>query len=427
VTPTSTPNSLSLNAPVLSPAPGPGADGDRDFGRLWLGQTVSALGTQLTVFSLPIVATHLGANAGEMGIVFALQKIPYVVFGLWAGVIVDRTSRRPILLVCDVARAALTGVLALALWKGMLTVPGLYAFAALTGFFGVFHEVATLAYVPTLVPISSLGLANSKMEGRRSVAAVVAPGLAGVVLGVSPPLAIAADALTFLISAITVMSIRTREVGAKRASASGAAAIREGLNFVREHPVLRLQAVGTTVYNFFLAMATVVYIPFATEELGMEPGHLGLARTVGNVGALVGAVVAWRLASRLGSAHAALCAVLIGSAGYLLQASTLPAQATAAIILGSLLTSIATPIWNVNQVTMRQKLSPKGLAGRVNATFRFLVYAAGPVGCIVAGFAADLLGRRAVLVGMAIGILLSIPFLMLTHHRYANEQDAVQR
>lgn len=382
-----------------------------DFLKFWGGQTVSQFGTQVTYLALPLVAV-LSQHAGpaEMGLLTALDFAPFLLFGLFAGAWVDRWSRRRVLIVADGGRALLLAVIPAAALLGRLSMGLLYAVAFLTGALAVFFEVAYQAYLPSLVGRGQLVEGNSKLEVSRSAATTFGPGLAGWLVQLcSAPLAISLDALSFVVSAVTLAWVRTAEpaaaAGGERHSLR--AEIGEGLKLVLGNPVLRALAFASATFNLCLDIAGAVWILYAVHGLGFSPGTLGLVTALGNVGFLAGAFLVTRAARRLGVGRAAALALLLGAAGYCLIALAGSSRwgAAALVVLGLGLFGAALPVYNVNQVSLRQAMTPPHLLGRVGATMRFLVYGAIPVGALLGGALGNLVGLRPTLVVGALGML----------------------
>ncbi|MHB1417673.1 MAG: MFS transporter, partial [Chloroflexota bacterium] len=278
----------------------------RNFLKLWTGQSVSQLGSQITLLALPLTAALLlNASPLEMGFLSAVEMAPFLLIGLPAGVWVDRWPRRPVLIAGDVGRAVVLVTVPVGYLVGLLTMAQLYVVAFISGILTVFFDVAYMSYLPSLVERDQLIEGNSKMETTRAAAEVAGPGLAGTLVDLlSAPLAIAFDALSFIVSAIFVWNIRTDEsaaLGARAGKRNGLwVEVGEGLRYVAMHPLLRSIAGCTATSNLFSSAFGPIYILFAVRELGLEPATIGFIFAVGNVGFLVGASLASRVADRLG-------------------------------------------------------------------------------------------------------------------------------
>ncbi len=381
-----------------------------DFMRLWMAQTISVFGSQFSALALPLIAAiTLRASPGEMGILSAVETAPFLLIGLFAGVWVDRVPRRPVLIAGDLGRAAVLGVVVAIALAGALRMPHLYVLGFLMGILTVFFDVAYQAYLPALVSRGQLVEGNSKLEASRSTAQLTGPGVAGAVIqAVSASAAIALDALSFLASGALIGTIRTKE---ERPAASARASmwgeIREGLGLVVGNRLLRSIAGCTGTANFFSSAVFALFILFATRELKLTPAALGLIFSLGNVAGLAGALTAGRLGSRLGIGRAIVLASFVSGLGMIPIVVATPDLAFPLLVLGALIFSFGNPVYNINQVSLRQAITALRLQGRMNATMRFLVWGTMPLGGLVGGALGELLGLRPAMIVGAIGGMLA--------------------
>ncbi len=400
---------------------GTGDDGRRsllrnaDFVKLWSAQTISQLGTQVTFLALPLAAILvLDATPFELGLLSSLEFAPFLLLGLPAGVWVDRMRRRPIMIVGDLGRALALGSIPVAHWAGALTMGQLYVVAFATGVCTVFFDVSYQSYLPTLVERDRLAEGNAKLEISRSGAQLAGPGLAGgLVQLLSAPAALLADAVSYLGSAFFVAWIRGRERPAARRDGGEQRQgmrreIAEGLRYVLGHPLLRPIAACTSISNLFGSMAFAILILFATRELGLSAGAIGIAFALGNIGSLVGAVVAERVAKPVGVGKAIIGSSLIfGLAGLLIPLATRQ-SAMPLLVAAGFLGGLGGVVYNVNQVSLRQSITPDRVLGRMNATMRFIVWGTMPIGALVGGALGAAIGLRATLWVAGIGGLLAL-------------------
>jgi MFS family permease len=387
-----------------------------DFMKLWTGQTISQFGDEITLLALPFVAIlTLGAEALEMGILGVVRFLPWIAFTLPAGVWVDRMRRRPILIGADLARALVLASIPIAFFAGWLTMVQVYIVAFLAGTLEVFFDVAYQSYLPSLVERGQLTEGNAKLEISRSGAQLAGPGIAGGLVEVlTAPVAIAVDAVSYLGSALFVSRIRRPEPDVPAPPAEDRPRMRsqimEGLRYVLGHPLLRPIAACTALSNLFSAMATAILILFAVRELGLTAGAIGVALAIGNVGFLVGAFAAERIAGRVGIGRAIVgSSVLFGLAGF---AYPLATSATAVVLLvaGGLLFGFGGVVYNVNQVSLRQAITPGRMQGRMNATMRFVVWGTLPIGALAGGALGGAIGLRPTLwIAAAGGFLAFVP------------------
>ncbi|MDP9372215.1 MAG: MFS transporter, partial [Chloroflexota bacterium] len=384
-----------------------------DFVKLWAAQTVSQFGSQVTLFALPLVAAlTLGASPAQMGILSAVEFAPFLLLGLVAGVWVDRLPRRAILIATDLARAALLLAIPAAALAGRLSMGLLYAVAALTGCCTVFFDVAYQSYLPALVRRDDLAEGNGKLEASRSVAQIAGPGLAGgLVQLVTAPFALLVDAVSFLLSGFALALIRAREGRASGPTGGGRilAEIGEGLRVVLHSPLLRPIAACTATANLFGTIGQAIFVLYVTRQLGIGPGLLGVIFAAGNLGALLGAAAASRVARRCGLGATIIGSITFGGLGGLLVplAGGPRAVAVPLLIAGQALLTFGGVMYNVNQVSLRQAITPGRLLGRMNATMRFIVWGTIPVGALTGGFLGEAIGLRPTLVVGAAGALLA--------------------
>ncbi len=383
-----------------------------DFLRLWSAETISVLGTQITVLALPTTAIlFLHANVFQVGVLSTMEFLPFILVGLPAGVWVDRIRRRPILIAGDLGRAAILGSIPLAYALHHLEMWHLYLAAFLTGICTVFFDVAYQSYLPALVDRDQLVDGNAKLEISRSGAQLAGPGIAGWLIQlIKAPVAIAVDALSYLWSAIWVLTIRRKEPPVE-VPEDGHPPIRRdiavGLGYIWHHPLLRPIAFCTANSNLWSSMMMAVFLLFAYNRLDLTPGEVGTILALGNVGFVVGAVVSARVAKVVGLGPAIVgSALLFCIPGVLIPLVTQP-TAWPLLILAFNLFGIASVVYNVNQVSLRQAITPMQMQGRMNATMRFMVWGTMPIGSLAGGILGNRIGLRPTLWVAAVGGLLS--------------------
>ena len=385
-----------------------------DFLKLWTGESISLIGSQITFLALPLTAvTVLNATPFEMGVLGAVEFAPFLLLSLVAGVWADRLPRRPILITANLGRAILLATIPVLAFNDSLTMNALYGIAFGVGVLTVFFDVAYQSYLPVLVTREQLVEGNSKLEGSRSVAEIAGPAMAGgLVQAFTAPIAIAVDAVSFLISAFFLGLIRQKEE-ARHSSEKWKpiwGEIREGLDVVFRNPILRSIAGCTATNNFFSNVRFAVLTIYVVRELGIEPGVLGIIFAVGSVGALIGALWGSAIARRWGIGPTLIGAIAIGSLGSLaLPAAQGPfAFAVAMLTLGLFFNSAANPVYNITQISLRQSIVPLRLQGRMNASMRFLVWGTIPLGSLIGGALGEVIGIHSTLLIGAIGGLLTV-------------------
>ena len=330
----------------------------------------------------------------QVGTLGALEFLAFPALGLVAGVWADRLRRRPVLIVCDVLRMLALGSIPIAWALGGLTMSQLYVVAALTGVGTVFFDVAYQSYLPALIDRGDLVEGNSKLEVTRSAAAVVGPALAGVLIqAVRAAVAIAADALSFGVSALTLWWIRSPEPDPRRTADGRGSFFRElweGVGVVLQNPVIRLIAGCTATANLGSSIVGAVYLLFAYRRLGLSAGTVGVIFAIGSVGAVMGALLSAPVARRLGVGPTLVAAIVTGGAAGFLIPLAMYGEGVVLLGVAWFFISLGSPIYNVNQVSLRQAIVPLRLQGRLNATVRTVIWGTIPVGSAIGG----LLGAR---------------------------------
>jgi MFS family permease len=404
-----------------------------DFMKLWTAETISQLGSQVTLLALPLVAiTVLDASAFQVGLLGTVEFAPFVLVGLPAGVWVDRLRRRPVLIAGDLGRAAALLSIPVAYQLDALTIGQLYAVGFVTGVLTVFFDVAYQSYLPALVEPDQLLEGNSKLEISRSGAQIAGPGLAGGLIDlVTAPVAVLADALSFALSAAFVGAIRRGEAAPQRAPAherrgSMRREMAEGLRYVLGHRLLRPIAACTATANLFNAVIFAVVILYMVRQLGLRPAAIGLVFAAGNVGFLAGAIVSGRLAARTGIGRAIVVGEAVGALGALAIPLAPRQAAVPLLVAGMAVSTFGGTVYNVNQVSLRQAITPARLHGRMNATMRFMVWGTLPLGSLLGGALGTAIGLRPTLwVGAAGGLVAVLPVALSPVRSLAAIADAM--
>jgi MFS family permease len=378
-------------------------------------------GTAVTELALPLTAVLvLSAGPAEMGLLVAAQTIPPLLFGLIIGAWIDRVSRRNVMIAADIGRLVLLIGIPIAAYLGALRMPQLYVTAFGLGTFSVFGGLASVAFLPALAGRDYLIGANSRLATSDALAKIAGPSLGGVLVQMfSAPLALLADALSYLVSAMCLALLGGFERPAEakpEVSASLVGQIRHGLAFVFGQPILRTLAATAGTANFFASLALAVYVLFATQILGFGAAQLGLIYGFGSLGGLVGAGCAGPVSRRLGIGPTMLLATVFFALGMLLVPFAMgPSLIPLAVLAGSrFLTGLQAPMFNVTLVSLRQALTPDHLQGRVNATARVIAVGASPLGAALGGFAGGLFGVRATLLIAGAGAVLAVLLLVLS-------------
>jgi len=390
---------------------------NRDFLKLWSGESLSLVGSQVTVLAMPLVAyLWLNASVAEMGILGALARLPMVLFFV-VGVWVDRMRRRPVLIWSDVFRAFMLATVPVLFVMDMLSLWWLYVVVFAMGVAGVLFEIAYRSYLPVLVAPEQLGDGNSKLQLSDSVSKAVGPALSGFLIGLrSAPLVIIVDAVSYVASALFLISIRKRE-DPPPADEAGTmiAAIRAGFGFVMSHPIIRPLAIASAVYSFFdIGILQTLYIPYVIDGTGVPGTWVGGVLAVGGIGAIAGAWLSVRLMKRAGPGPTMFWSTVIGNSALILVplAGGPLWLAIGVLAVSQLLVGLCTQIFVVNNITVLQSATPRELVGRVIATIWAMGLVPAPLGALVAGLLGQALGMwPVVLVAAVIGAV--VPMIVL--------------
>ena len=390
---------------------------DSGFLKLWLGQTVSQLGTQITLVALPLTALSvLDASIFEMGVLTACSRLPYGFLGLISGVVIDRVSRRDVLLLSTLLLALTLGIIPVAHSYDRLSLELLFVVALTAGALTVFSEIAFLAFVPALVDSARLTRAQGMLETSQSLAHIVGPGLAGwLVASLTAPIAIAGDAASFLFAAAAVALIPPSRGRLSHRPVSGSVIteISEGAKAVLHNRRLRSVTLCTASFQFCFGGFVAVYVVFFVRYVSDDPIVLGLTLGGGAVGGVLGALASPLLGSRLGSARTMYWAVLVGGAGVIVTAvAGLPGFAFWSVVaVGQFLTWFGQQVYNVHQVPVRYVETPERLHGRVNATIRTVVWGLVPLGAVAGGALGELIGLTTTIALCGVTAMLSAQWL----------------
>jgi len=369
-----------------------------DFLKLWSGQTISLFGTGLG--ALPFAAIFLlDASVMEMAVLAAAGTAPALLFGLVAGVWVDRLPRRPVLIVANLGRAALLGTVIVAAVFDFLRIEHLFAVAFLAGTLEIFFDLAYVAYLPSLVERDELLEGNSKLAASAAAAEAGSFSIGGWIVQIfSATAAVVVDAVSYLVSGLLFAGIRKAEAPREPPppNTSIVAEVREGLGALFGHPVLRAMGLANAAMDLGSGMIGSVILFYVVRDLGFEPGIAGLIFAVGGVTSLLGAVVARPLTRRIGMGPAMILGVGMFAASTVFIPLAQGATIAGAVLLVAqqVLGDPGYTIHEVNQVSLRQVLTPGRLLGRVSSGMRFSGLAAMFAGSLAAGVIGDTFGLR---------------------------------
>lgn len=393
-----------------------------DFRRLWAAQAVSAVGSRITRTALPIIAiSSLNASASAVSILSAMTVAPGVLVALFASGAIDRARKRPLLIAMDVARCALLLTLPVAAVFGLLTMMQLVIVAALTGAATAIFVIAKSAYLPRLVAVGHLVDGNTKLQTTEAVAEIAGPSAAGILIqAVTAPVAVVADAVSFLWSAWWLRQIKADEDVAPAIAASHPFAdIIEGWRACSRHPIVFPLLMAQATFGLFAGFFSAIYMIFTLRTLALSEAAVGIIIGVGGIGALWGAFAAAPLSRALGYGRAVvLCLACWVIASTLIPAAEGSGGLMIPFLVGQQLIGDGfLSAFVILAVSIRQTALDTDVQARAGATFQVVEGLALPLGALIAGPLADVVGPGAVL-WMAIGGTL-IPLLILSVSRLA--------
>jgi MFS family permease len=383
-----------------------------NFLNLWGAATVSTFGSLVTRTALPFTAILLlDASPSAIGVLRVAELLPGFLFGLVAGAWVDRLARKPIMIVTDLSRALLIVTIPLAAFLGWLGLGHLYVIAALVSVLSVFFDVAYQSFLPSLVENDELVEANSKLSAAMSVAEASAFSSAGWLIQLlTAPVAMLVDALTFIASAGLVARIKEPELRANPIPAESrpsiARDVMEGLRAVWRQPILRGMVVAGLAQNLAFGLVGTVFLLYVNQEVGFDPGILGMIFAVGGVSSFLGAMIAGRL-PRFGIGAVMVASLLLAAIGEAFVPLATAANAVGVLFLvgQQIVADSALTVYDINQVSLRQAIAPAHVLGRINASVRVTEIGAVLLGTVVAGYIGETVGLRETLWA---GVVLSL-------------------
>jgi MFS family permease len=370
-----------------------------NFRTFWLGQTISLFGDQITLIALPLAAVLvLDARAVEMGYLGAAGLMPHLLFSLPVGVWIERVAkRRRVMILADLGRAALLGAIPLAYAFDAISFPLLYVVAFGAGTLAVLFDISYSTLYVAVVQREAYVEANSLINGSRSFSYIGGPSVGGVLVQLlSAPVALLVDAVSFLASATFLGRLHAPEPPVERRALRVRDEISEGLSFIFRNPILRAALLGTATLNFFNFAFWALFLIYATNELGIRAGTLGLVLGAGAFGGLIGAVVAGRVSRRIGLGPAYLLGMVLFPAPLLLVPA---AGGPRWLVLGMLflaefLSGLGVMILDISASAFMTALTPDRLRSRSTGAFRFVNYGIRPLGALAGGALGAAMGLR---------------------------------
>lgn len=385
---------------------------NRDYNLLWGGQAVSSIGTQASTLAFPLLLLALTHSPAQAGLASALRALPYVVFSLPAGALVDRWDRKRVMLVCDALRAIALASIPVALALGQLGAPQIYAVSLIEGSLYVFFNVAEAASLPRIVSTEQIPAATAQNQATEAISSLVGPPIGGLLFGLGRALPFLADAVSYAGSVCSLLFMRAtfqeEHTAARRRLIEE---IAEGMRWLWGHSLIRYMAFLTGVSNFVSSGAFLIVIVIAQQVQHATPFAIGLIFTIGGVGGIVGSIIAVSLQRRFSFGQIIITCTWI-------WALTTPLFIIAPnpLFLGLIFTAtfITSPIYNVVQFGYRLTIIPDALQGRVNSAFRLIAFGGQPLGYALAGALLQAVGPITAIA------LFSLPYVVMAVLTTAN-------
>lgn len=389
---------------------------NRDFRVLWVSLTITHFGGQVTFLALPLTAALvLHATPTQMGILTMMQALPYTLFGLFTGVLVDRSRKLPLVILADVGRGAILLLIPITAWLGFLGMPILYLASFFVGLGGIIGWAAYQVFMTERVGRANLVEANSRIALSDSSAQLVGPGIAGALIhALTAPIAILLDALAFFISAIMLRGIKPQESDAPKQvghatwkSIWGDA--KEGLVLIWHNPILRAIAWGLALWQLLRHAYVAIVILFAVRVLDISPGKLGALYMIAGIGFLLASFTCQLLNDRFGVGRVMLAGIGLTAIAWVMIAAIVKSE-FAFFLLGTalFLFDFGAMLFFINYLSLRQSATPDHLLGRVTSTMIFLALSLAPIGSVLGGVLGEWLGLRATIGLCGVGAALLV-------------------
>ena len=404
----------------------------RSFLYFWGADGFLDLARQSSIVVIPLIgALTLGASPFEMGILGAAATAPSLLISLFAGVWVDQLPRRLTMISSALVRCLLVASIPI-LWQlDLLSVWLLAGIAFLSGAMALFFDLSRLAWMPSLIGRSRLPDANGKIEASRSAAQMAGPAAGGAAAGaISPPFAMLIDAPASLIAAVLIRKVPGGEHRGTRSSQSSSASVWrqafDGLSISLRNPLLRATIGASGLTSLFGHIFLAVYVLFMATALELSSFEIGLVFGVGGFGALIGSLLAAPLADRFGVGRTISAGwLLFGLGGLPIPLAILvPEYALVLVVASEFFQWMVLPIAEVNQLSLRQAITPDSHLGRVSASYRFLVNGMIPVGSLIGGVLGSLVGLPATLLIGVAGMLGAFVWVVLSPIRSVYRQPS---
>lgn len=397
---------------------------NKNFNLLWVGSTMSLMGTEISNLAIPTVAlTLLGGGAMEVGILKASEMIAFPVLGLFAGIMADRLNPRHIMIVSDLARFILLALIPISYFFDILNIYVLIVVAMIMSIFSVFSNVSYSTYITRIVEPDDLVEGNSRLNASQSFAQILGPTLAGwLILIFGTIQSVVVDVFSYLISAVTLLfskdtkkAFYTAPAKEEKKENSLFKDIKEGLVLVFSNKVIRTITLATAFANLGHSIVQPMILVFAYNSLGLSTEHMGIILSLGSVGVLFGAMCSTKFSERLGLGKTLFLSMFcVGIGGFILIGASFGIPSIM-LTLGWFIISFFDAVYNINQFTLRQLNTPMEFQGRMNATVRIAIMGIIPIGSTFGGFIGSSFGTVTALVMGAASYFMVPLIVYLTH------------
>lgn len=381
----------------------------RPFRWVWTGSAASMFGSEISELALPLLALlTLSASAAQLGVLRAAQFLPFLLATLPIGMLVDRRRRRPLMITADLGRFALIALIPLSVWLGYASMPLLYVIVFAAGVLTVLYQMADFAFLPSAVSVHQLPDANAKIAATQSAMEISGRGFGGVLVQtLTAPVAVAVDAVTYLISAYSLQQAHVVEPAPPPPTRSALREALEGFQVAVGNRYLRALLGGATTFNLFTEVFMIGVMLYAVRDLHLPATVLGAILVAGGVGSFLGSWFGVRLTRRFRYGVVLLTTLAVGNTAPLATALTgLTSFPVAAWLLAAalLVMGVGIGISNAHAVTIRQIAARPEQRGRVNAAYRLISWGAVPIGALLGGLLATHAGNWWAMVAGAAGL-----------------------
>ena len=392
-----------------------------NFKKLWIAQILSLVGTQVTVVALPIIAIKLlNASTMQIGILTAMSYLPFLLFGLPAGAWVDRLSIKKLMIFCDISRGTILILIPVLYSLNLLSIAMLFVIAFCNGVFTVFFDISNQSFLPEILSKDQLIEGNSKLATSYTTSQMIGPTVAGFLVKIfSGPIAILLDSISYLLSSIFIYKIKIPKLKApltkKEAPTRIYAEVKEGLRFVFKNKYLKPIAISMSMANMFdlFGMIQTILPIYILSTLNLSSFEYGIILSLGNLGAILGTFINKALINKFSLGKVLTISSILPGVSLLILPFTSGEYAMYIIALSLSLASLNVAIFNINQISLRQSITPLPMMGRMNATIRFIIWGTIPIGAFLGGFLGEKIGIRNTLLVASIGsIVSSVPILL---------------